>query len=359
MKIFINIFKEGTIILDVEPNDIIKYVKSLIEEKEKILINKQILIFHGQVLDDNCTLMDYNIHRESKLHLIIEKDDQSSYIMIYINLLGKKKISIIVNINDKILDLKKEIENNEKIDIDEQNLFFCGALLEDEKLINDYKIENNDIIICVVFEKYLNIKYENKILKIRYNELDYVSDLRELVSKKSHIDFYDKKFEYNNKIMDDDKKLKEYNIPNKSTIEIITVPKGDKLILRLRSGTYAVERNTNLDITKESKYSKMNQILINKVIELEQMLNNEKNKNNNIKESIAVLFSSTDNKIHYPMICKTSDIFEELVEKLYEAYPEYKERENIFLINGNIVDKNKNITDNKIKDHDTIILSVV
>ena len=39
--------------------------------------------------------------------------------MIYINLLGKKKISIIVNINDKILDLKKEIENNEKIDIDE------------------------------------------------------------------------------------------------------------------------------------------------------------------------------------------------------------------------------------------------
>ena len=187
MKIFINIFKEGTIILDVEPNDIIKYVKSLIEEKEKILINKQILIFHGQVLDDNCTLADYNINSESKLHLIIEKDNQPYNIMIYINLLGKKKLSILVNINDKILDLKKEIEKNEKIDIDEQNLFFCGALLEDEKLINDYKIEDNDIIICVVFEKYLNIKYENKILKIRYNELDYVSDLRELVGEKSHI----------------------------------------------------------------------------------------------------------------------------------------------------------------------------
>lgn len=59
------------------------------------------------------------------------------------------------------------------------------------------------------------------------------------------------------------------------------------------------------------------------------------------------------------MICKTSDIFEKLEEKLYEAYPEYKERENILLVNGNIVDKNKNIADNKIKDHDNIILYVV
>ena len=56
--------------------------------------------------------------------------------------------------------------------------------------------------------------------------------------------------------MNDDKMLKEYNIPNKSTIEIITVPKDNKLILRLRSGTRVVERNTNLDITKESKYKK-------------------------------------------------------------------------------------------------------
>ena len=107
----------------------------------------------------------------------------------------------------------------------------------------------------------------------------------------------------------------------------------------------------------------MNQILIYKIIELEKILNDEKNYNRimykHIKESIAVLFSSTDSKIHYSMICKTSDIFEKLEEKLYEAYPEYKERENIFLVNGNIVDKNKNIADNKIKDNDNIILYVV
>ena len=276
MKIFVHILNEGKITLDVEPFNKIKYIKSLIYEKEKILVNKQILVFRGQVLNDNCTLGDYYIQPESSLHLIIEKDNHSENIMIYINLLGKKKILIYVNINDKIIDLKKKIENIEEIDIDEQNFFFCGALLKDEKSINDYKIEDNDIIICVVFEKYLNIKYENKILKIRYNELDYVSDLREQVRKKDDIHFYGKKFEYNNIILENDKMLKEYNIPNKSTIKIITAPKNDKYILRLRSGTGLIDNNRNFDITKENTYSDMNQILIYKIIELEQLLNSEK-----------------------------------------------------------------------------------
>ena len=47
MQIFINKFEGGTIMLNVELSDLIKYVKSLIEEKEKIFIHKQILIFHG------------------------------------------------------------------------------------------------------------------------------------------------------------------------------------------------------------------------------------------------------------------------------------------------------------------------
>ena len=260
MKIFVHILNEGKITLDVEPFNKIKYIKSLIYEKEKILVNKQILVFRGQVLNDNCTLGDYYIQPESSLHLIIEKDNHSENIMIYINLLGKKKILIYVK----------------EIDIDEQNFFFCGALLKDEKSINDYKIEDNDIIICVVFEKYLNIKYENKILKIRYNELDYVSDLREQVRKKDDIHFYGKKFEYNNIILENDKMLKEYNIPNKSTIKIITAPKNDKYILRLRSGTGLIDNNRNFDITKENTYSDMNQILIYKIIELEQLLNSEK-----------------------------------------------------------------------------------
>ena len=86
------------------------------------------------------------------------------------------------------------------------------------------------------------------------------------------------------------------------------------------------------------------------------MFNNTCNHEN---ELISVIFTSTDNKIHYSMICKKSDDFKELEEKLYGAYPDYKETVNKFVVNGNTVDKNKNITENKINDHDIIILHIV
>jgi len=76
-------------------------------------------------------------------------------------------------------------------------------------------------------------------------------------------------------------------------------------------------------------------MLIYKIIELEQLLKEEKNRNELIiissiddykKELISVIFSSTSLSIHYSVICKKSDTFKKLENELFEAYPEYKKK---------------------------------
>ena len=74
------------------------------------------------------------------------------------------------------------------------------------------------------------------------------------------------------------------------------------------------------------------------------------------EKAISVIFSSLDENILYSIICKNTEKFIKLEEKLYKDYPEYSKFVNYFMINGIRVDKMKTLDENKIKDSDIIIL---
>ena len=74
---------------------------------------------------------------------------------------------------------------------------------------------------------------------------------------------------------------------------------------------------------------------------------------------LAVNFCSLDQQVNYAIATKNTELFVFLEMRLYNEYPEYKEKETYFLIDGKKINRFKNIEENKIKTGSAIILNII
>ncbi|KAL7092057.1 hypothetical protein ACP275_12G142100 [Erythranthe tilingii] len=208
----------------------IGYIKKMIQEKQGVPIDRQILTFDHKVLDDMRTLTYYEIRHESTLHLSVR---MKIYV---ISMMGYrfKTIPLDVESSDTVADVKAIIHDTRGIPVADQVLVFEHKWLEDSRTVGECDIVEDSTLFLIVSSSHrLKMKMKIRVkVDVEDNGFSFMLDVEGSDAIESVVGkIYEKQhipiayptliFEQKRLVLDKKLTLADYNIEDGSTVHLV------------------------------------------------------------------------------------------------------------------------------------------
>ena len=219
-QIFVKTPTEKTITVETDPSDTIKSVKAKIQDKEKILAYHQLLRFAGKKLENDFTLSDYNIQKESTLFLYVQlfQGPCDDTVQIFVQTPPGKTITLNVESNHSIKVLKSLIEDKEGIPPDQQCLVFADIELEDSYNLNDYDIPKESTLYLILkMDVWLKMS-TGKLVILELKSSDKIRDVKDKIHVKEGILSDRQRLIFDGKQLEDSRSVGECNFQKSSVL---------------------------------------------------------------------------------------------------------------------------------------------
>jgi hypothetical protein len=168
--------------LVVDDENTVEQLKQAIYSKKKVLVERQLLVYYKDVLQDKMTLKSYGIGHKSKIRLSeysisslnvspVDECDSVHYVPV-IQVPGAMPISykmknkqgyLRVRKKEKISDVKDKISTKESVDVNSFRLTFRQNALDDDATVAGSGIIINSIIDCASPIHYITQQHPTNI----------------------------------------------------------------------------------------------------------------------------------------------------------------------------------------------------
>ena len=223
-RIFIKLPTSKVITIDMEPSDLIKDVKRKIREFEGVPLEHQKLFLRDDPLEDDRTLIYYNIRKGSILNLEVPPELKLSNISVKTPTGGTIKIDCLKCNN--IWRIITQIQEKERIAEHHHKLFLAGEALEDNRTLSEYNIGNDstsfpELELKTAIPLSIRICAEQKTVLFQVRETTTIATIKDLIQNQEGIPSEEQRLIFRSDELEDRRTLSECKINEEPAPELL------------------------------------------------------------------------------------------------------------------------------------------